>query len=88
MFTLIHVYELSLKGTDMLKTVNRCVDCTIPCVGGFCRTADSYEVCCDSCGQTAERFYLLDGENLCRQCFIEAALENADSISAEELLYY
>lgn len=70
----------------MLKKMNECVDCAMPCVGGYCSKADTLAVCCDGCGKCEELFYLLDGEVLCRSCFIETALENAEKITAEKLL--
>lgn len=70
----------------MIKKMNDCVDCAMPCVGGFCRLTDSTYVCCDRCGERAELFYLLNGEELCRDCFVDIALENAETKTADELL--
>lgn len=70
----------------MLKYSNECVDCGLPCVGAFCPLLNSPAVCCDRCENDAERFYILDGEVLCRKCFIEAALENAVTRTAEQIL--
>ena len=70
----------------MIVMMNKCVDCAIPCVGGYCRLAECPVVCCDYCGETAEKFYLLDGEVLCRDCFIEQSLENAITKTPDELL--
>lgn len=70
----------------MIVIENNCVDCAIPCVGGYCALADCPTVCCDSCGKSAELFYLAGGEVLCRTCFIEKMLDEATVKSAEELL--
>ncbi len=70
----------------MIVMENNCVDCAVPCVGGYCPLAECPVVCCDSCGESAELFYLVDGEQLCRSCFIEKMLEEAETKTAEELL--
>ena len=70
----------------MLTRVNECVDCAIPCVGGYCAKANALAVCCDGCGKSAELLYLLDGETLCQNCFIETVLEEAEKRTADELM--
>ncbi len=70
----------------MLKMMNECVDCGLPCMGAFCPLINSPAVCCDRCEERAELFYLLEGEVLCRDCFIDAALENAVTRTAEQIL--
>lgn len=70
----------------MIVMVDNCVDCVVPCVGGYCPLAECPTVCCDSCGKSAEMFYPAEGEVLCRSCFIEKMLEQAETRSAEELL--
>lgn len=70
----------------MIVMMNNCVDCAIPCVGGYCPLAECPAVCCDGCGDCAEIFYLLDGEVLCRECFIEKSLDNATTKTSDELL--
>lgn len=69
----------------MLKIVNDCVDCVIPCVGGFCRMQWNEQAICDRCGDRAEVFFIEDDEVLCRECFIKSALDNAITITAEQL---
>lgn len=72
----------------MIITENNCVDCAMPCVGGYCSYAESRTVCCDRCEESAKLFYPVDGEVLCRSCFIEKMLDEAETKSAEELLRF
>lgn len=69
----------------MLRSVNGCVDCNIPCVGGFCKMQRTAQVVCDRCSGRADVFYIADDEVLCRECFIETALDNAETLTAEQL---
>lgn len=75
------------KDFIMLKKMNDCVDCGAPCTGGFCRLINSYSICCDRCGDRPELFYLLDDETLCRDCFVTAALENAETRTPQQLVW-
>ncbi len=69
----------------MIRKLNHCVDCPT-CVGGFCPEVDTPVVCCDCCEECADVFYILDGESLCRDCFIDAALDKAEKITATEIM--
>ncbi len=69
----------------MLKITDGCVDCAIPCVGGFCKLQRTAQVVCDRCSESADIFYIADDEVLCRECFIAAALDNAMTMTPEQI---
>lgn len=76
----------------MIIKVNGCVDCAMPCVGGHCANAEQSKVVCDCCEFSTDIFYIAQDKELCRECFIrtcpdgESEIENAQTITAEELL--
>lgn len=79
----------------MIVKVNSCVDCAIPCVGGYCAYAETEIAVCDRCECETDVFYITAdslGRHLCYDCFIrtcpdgENEIENAQTITAESLL--
>lgn len=71
----------------MIKYENECVGCPdgMGCLGSSCPNINVPRVYCDSCGDEAEEFYNYDGEWLCKECYIEAMLEGAETATAEYL---
>lgn len=58
----------------MIKKVNGCVDCGLPCLS-YCKYKDdSYEYYCDECGDecSQDELYVYEDENkqLCQSCLL------------------
>lgn len=61
----------------MIKYEDRCVGCEMGCRGSFCSNLNVPVACCDWCEGEDEEFYELDGEYLCRDCYIKAMIASA-----------
>ena len=72
----------------MIRYEDECVDCPpeMGCMGSACPYRNVPHACCDMCEEEAEEFYYSDGDYLCKDCYIEAILEQAEVISAEKLI--
>lgn len=72
----------------MIKYENECIGCPleIGCMGSSCPNLNVPRAYCDSCGDEAEEFYYYDGEWLCKECYIEAILEGAETATTEDLI--
>ena len=57
----------------MIKLVNECVGCGLPCQGDSCPNRNVPRFYCDSCGDETD-LYEFEGEQLCI-CCIEKRLE-------------
>ena len=56
----------------MLKTVNDCVDCGLPCLGNACPLRHVTRRFCDVCeDEIGDSYYDVDGEELCEFCLKE-----------------
>ena len=52
----------------MIKTVNECVNCGLPCLGDTCPNRHVTRCYCDRCGDETDELYEVDGEDLCEDC--------------------
>ena len=52
----------------MLKTVNGCVDCDLPCIGSACPYRYEVVMYCDRCLEDVDELFEVDGEDLCEDC--------------------
>lgn len=72
----------------MLVYEDECVGCPpeLGCMGKSCPNLNVPHFHCDGCEDEAEEYYEYEGEYFCKDCYIEIALENAEKITAEELI--
>lgn len=59
----------------MLKIENECVGCTemgLPCKGAGCPNRNVRRLYCDRCGDEIAVAYIVDGDELCEECALEA----------------
>lgn len=70
----------------MVKYVDGCVGCPteMGCLGRSCPYMNMPVACCDRCEDEDEEFYELDGEYLCRDCYIKAMVASAETKSCGE----
>lgn len=55
----------------MIKIVDDCVDCGLPCIGSACPYKNMLEYYCDNCG-VSDTLYYFDGEELCLECILKS----------------
>lgn len=55
----------------MIRKVNNCVDCGLPCIGTSCRYKNELEIICDRCGDECYEAYDVNDETLCESCLLE-----------------
>lgn len=56
----------------MLKYVDDCVDCGLPCLGSSCPNKNVPQYYCDNCGDEINDVYELNGQELCADCLLAA----------------
>lgn len=55
----------------MIEIVDECCDCAAPgypCQGDNCPYRHVKHYYCDNCGDEVDELYVVDGEELCRDC--------------------
>ena len=58
----------------MIRYENQCCDCateSYPCLGSNCPNRNVRILECDSCGEEADVLYIVENEELCRECALE-----------------
>ncbi len=72
----------------MLRIEDHCVGCPdgAPCMGSSCPNRNVPVWCCDECEREYDRdeLRLLDGKQLCYDCFCEEAWLSADEPEEEQ----
>ncbi len=70
----------------MIKYEDGCVGCPseMGCMGSACPYMNMPVAVCDACECEDEDFYELDGEFLCRDCYIKAMLASAETKNGGE----
>jgi hypothetical protein len=68
----ITIYYLEVS--KMIKFESECVDCPneIGCLGDSCPKHNIPQLICDCCGEDVEELYGYDGEQLCKDCLLDA----------------
>ena len=58
----------------MIEFKSECVDCPIEigCLGDSCPKRNIPHLICDCCGEDVEELYGYDGEQLCKDCLLDA----------------
>ncbi len=72
----------------MKKRVSDCVDCGLPCLGRACPHNSVELVLCDFCLDNhteTDAEYVLDGIDLCEDCFYDAILNYIKEMTIDEL---
>lgn len=54
----------------MIRVVDGCVNCGLPCIGTACPHKQELEYYCDDCGEV-DRLYHFDGLELCSECVLK-----------------
>ena len=62
----------------MTVTRDECVSCGLPCLGDTCPNKHAIYYVCDKCGETvpADRLYVWDGEEWCKECIMDDVESN------------
>ena len=55
----------------MTRIENQCVDCALPCLGSTCPNRNVRVLYCDNCEYEADKLYVLDGSEVCKECLFE-----------------
>lgn len=71
----------------MIQYEDDCVACDRPCLGRACPYRNVKHLYCDRCNTEVDTLYLLDGEELCRDCAEEVANDEYITESLEEIRY-
>ena len=58
----------------MIKYENECVGCPpeMGCLGNSCRYKNVKHLYCDKCGEDVEELYIVDGDELCKDCLLDS----------------
>lgn len=55
----------------MIKIINECVDCGLPCIGNACMYQNQICLECDCCGEEVEELYEYSSEQYCSDCILK-----------------
>ena len=69
---ILRAYKALLGGLSMVRYENECVDCGLPCMGDRCPNRHVKRLYCDRCEDEVDTLYIVDGEELCDRCALDA----------------
>ena len=58
----------------MIKYEDECVGCPpeMGCMGNSCPNRNVKHLYCDECGKDVEEIYIVDGDELCKDCLLDS----------------
>ena len=64
----------------MIRHENECVECGKPCLGRSCPYLRVRHLYCDRCMRDVDTLYVIDEEELCKDCAAEVLLEDWEHV--------